>query len=92
MVPIHLSSKYVYFKGVAGQTITKTIKIRSAQNRPLKLEPSHFNLSKKVSYRIEEVDGGKIFLIHFTTIPGHTETYNGLLKLKTNYSETSENP
>ena len=89
-VPIHLSSRYVDLRGRAGQTITKTITIRAELDKPLKLEPAHFDLSSKVIYRMEEAKAGKTFLIHLSNIPGSAETYQGFLKLKTNYPEKPE--
>jgi hypothetical protein len=89
-VPIYLSSKYVYLRGLAGRKITKTVRIRAEGNKLLKLEQSHFDLSKKVTYRIEEVEAGRIFKVHFTSIPGPAGTYQGVLKLKTNYPERPE--
>jgi len=88
--PIYLSTRYVAFKGLAGRKITKTVRIRAEGNKPLKLEPSHFDLSKKVTYRIEEVEAGRIFKVHFTSIPGPAGIYQGVLKLKTNYPEKPE--
>ncbi len=89
-VPIYLSTRYVYLVGQAGQTTTRTIKIRGELVKPLKLEPAQFDLSSKVIYRMEEVEVGKTFLLHFTNIPGSAETYYGELKLKTNYPEKPE--
>lgn len=89
-VPIHLSPRYVYLRGLAGQKITKTVRVRAQGDKPLKLEPSSFDLSTKVTYRIEEVEPGLVFKVHFTTIPGPAETYRGVLKLKTNYPEKPE--
>jgi len=43
-----------------------------------------------VTYRIEEVEPGRLFKVHFTSIPGPAETYRGVLKLKTNYPEKPE--
>lgn len=88
--PIHLSARYVYLRGVTGQSITKSIKISAERDKPLKLKPALFNLGTKVTYRMEEVEMGKTFLIHFTNIPGPAETYHGFLKLKTNYPEKPE--
>ncbi len=88
--PIYLSTRYVAFKGLAGRKITKTVRIRAEGNKPLKLEPSHFDLSKKVTYRIEEIEAGRIFEVHFTSIPGPAGIYRGVLKLKTNYPEKPE--
>lgn len=89
-VPIYLSTRYVYLRGQAGQTTTKTVEIRAQRDRPLTLEPSHFDLHTKVRYRLEEVVPGKLFRLHFTNIPGPAETYYGVLKLRTNYPEKSE--
>lgn len=87
---IHLSAKSVYFSGKVGETITKTIDIRGQPDKPLKLEPNHFDLENKVTYRIEEIETGRMYRIHFTSVPGPTIKYRGLLKLKTNYSEKPE--
>jgi len=89
-VPIHLSPRYVYLRGTADREITKTVRVRAGENKPLKLEPSHFSLSKQVTYSIEEVEAGREFRIHFTSIPNIVGTYRGFLKLKTNYPERPE--
>lgn len=89
-VPIYLSPRYVYLRGPAGQQITRTVRIRAEGDKPLKLEPSRFDLSAKVTYRIEEVEAGREFEVHFTSIPGPEGTYRGVLKLKTNYPEKPE--
>ena len=59
-------------------------------DKTLTLEESQFSLSEKVTYRIEELEPGRAFRIHFTTIPGKVGTYRGVLKLKTNYPEKPE--
>ena len=89
-MPIYLSSRYVYLSGRAGQTTTRSVKIRAELDKPLKLEATHFDLRSKVIFRMEELEMGKTFLIHFTNIPGSAETYYGLLKLRTNYPEKPE--
>jgi len=88
--PIYISSRYIYLKGLPEEIVKKTITLRSEEKRPLKLETIHFNLNNKVSYRIEEVEPGRLFLIHFTNIPGPTGIFHGILKLKTNYPEKPE--
>ena len=89
-VPIYLSPRYVYLRGSAGQEITKTVRVRAEEDKPLKLEPRRFDLSKKLTYRIEEVKAGRMVKIHFTSIPGTAGTYRGVLRLKTNYPEKPE--
>lgn len=89
-VPIYVSPRYVYLRGQADRKITKTIRVRAQGNKPLKLEPGRFDLSTRLTYRIEEVEAGRVFKVHFTTIPGPAETYRGVLKLKTNYPEKPE--
>ena len=87
---ISVSPKYISLKGMADRKITKTVRVRAQEDKPLKLEPSHFNLSNKVDYRIEEVEAGREFRIHFTSIPDNVGIYRGFLKLKTNYPERPE--
>jgi len=89
-VALHINPQYVYFKGTEGQRITKSLRINAGLDKPLTLEPTYFDLDKKLSYRIEEVIKGKNFIIHFTNIPGPAESFYGHLKLKTNYSEKPE--
>lgn len=89
-VPIHLSKGHVIFKGVAGQEISKAIDIKAQLSKPLKLETSSFDLDRKVTYRIEEIDPGKSYRIHFSNIPGPAGPFHGSLKLKTNYPEKLE--
>ena len=80
-VSIHLSTRYVYLRGLAGQVSTKTVKIMAKEEKELKLVPSQFNLSEKVTYNIEEIEPGKIFKVHFSSIPGIVGTNRGFLKL-----------
>jgi hypothetical protein len=89
-VPIYLSTRYVSLTGIADRKITRTIVVKANENKPLTLEPSSFNLSKTVAYRIKEVEVGRVFRIHFTSIPGSVGIYRGVLKLKTNYPEKPE--
>ena len=89
-VPIYVSTKYVYLGGQAGQSVTKTVMIRAETEKPLILEQKLFDLKNKVTYRLEEVEQGRLFRVHFTNVPGPAKTYVGFLKLKTNYPEKPE--
>jgi hypothetical protein len=89
-VPIYISPRYVYLRGIAGQTTTRTVQIKAELDKPLKLEPTGFDLGSKVIFKLEELEVGKTFLIRFTNIPGSAGTYHGVLKLKTNYPEKPE--
>jgi hypothetical protein len=84
---ISVSPRYVYFSGVSDKKVTKTVKVRAEESRPLKLEEENFSLGNKVTYAIEEVEPGKLYQIHFTSIPGPPGNYRGALKLKTGYPE-----
>ncbi|NVL92662.1 MAG: hypothetical protein HWN71_06440 [Desulfobacterales bacterium] len=88
--PISLTPRSVYLKGKVGRDITKTVRVSAEENKPLKLEPSRFSLSDKVRYRIEEVEAGREFRVHFTGVSNAVGTYRGFLKLKTNYPERPE--
>ena len=86
-VPIYLSTRYVSLHGKAGQKVTKIIEIRAGLDKPLTLTLEGFNLEGKLIYRIEEIEKGRKFKIHFTSIPGPSQRFNGFLNLKTNYPE-----
>ena len=87
---ISLSPKAVLFQGLANETITKTVNIRGGLDKPLKIKPVQFDLKKMLNYKIEEVQPGKLYQVHFTTIPGNHNYYQGSLRLKTNYPERPE--
>ena len=85
-VVIYVSSTYVTLRGKKGQTVSKMVEIRAEREEPLKIDPTLFDLSEHVTYRIEEVEKDRVYRIHFTNIPGTLNYYRGTLKLKTNYS------
>jgi hypothetical protein len=87
--PITFSPRLVSFKASRDAKLTKTVVVRAEADKPITLQPVRFNLEKHLAYRIEEVEPGTVFKIHFTTIPGPPGTYWGLLKLKTNHPEWS---
>jgi hypothetical protein len=87
---IHISTQRVYFRGKAEHPATKTVDIVTRLNKSLKLEPTYFNLKQKVTYKIEVVQPGRSYRIHFTSLPGSSNDYYGVLRLKTNYPEKPE--
>jgi len=87
---ISLSANSVSLIGDSKKKITNSVTIIAKEDKPLELKPSDFNLEEKVAYRIEEVEAGKVFKIHFTSMPSPEGTYFGFLKLKTNYPEKPE--
>lgn len=82
--------RQVRLYGKEDQIITKIIEVSADLDKPLELTPADFNLDEKVVYTIEEVEKGKRFNIHFTSVPSPPQAYRGFLKLKTNYPEKPE--
>jgi len=68
-------------------SIQKSVEIKAGLERPLTLTPHQFNLENQLTYTLEELEKGKRFRIVFQSIPGRPQTYQGYLKLKTNYPE-----
>ncbi|VBB45918.1 conserved hypothetical protein [uncultured Desulfatiglans sp.] len=91
-VPIHLSSSFVYLMGGQDETATRELEIRAELDKPLTLEPVFFDLDKIVQYKMEEIEKGKTFKLTFSTTPETPASFNGVLKLKTNYPERPEIP
>ncbi len=87
---ISVSSSQVYLYLKAGQSIKRSVEIRTGLERPLKLTPKQFNLSGNLAYAIKEIEKGRRFRINLTTIPGASKSYSGHLKLATNYPEKPE--
>jgi hypothetical protein len=89
-VPIRVSSRLVYLQGNAAQTVSKTIKISAELDKPLKIEPVDFSLNNKLTYRIDELEAGKLYDVCFTSLPNAGNYFQGILRLKTNYPEKPE--
>ena len=88
--PINLSPRYVLLQGTHAERITKTVHIKAELDKPLKIEPIQCNLDKWLNYEIEEIKEGKIYYVHFTSIPNSVSYYRGFLRLRTNYPERPE--
>lgn len=84
---VHVSTRYIQLRGKPDDPVTRVVQVKAELKRPLQLIPDQFTLKGKVSYHIEEIEKGKQFAIRFTTIPGPTVHYRGILRLKTNYPE-----
>ena len=89
-VPIHVSTPYVLLAGREDEAVTGVVEIRAELDKPLSLTPTAFSLEDDVRYKIEEVEQGRRYILHFTSIPGGRRSYQGYLKLKTNYPERPE--
>ena len=63
------------------------MEIRSETKKSLNLTVEQFDLKDKLKYTIETLAKGEKYRIKFSTLPGETHNFNGLLKLKTNYPE-----
>lgn len=85
--PIYLVPRYVNLSGLVGERVIRTMEIRAGLDKPLELSPESFSLEGKLSYTVEEVDKGRKFIIRFNSIPLSEQSYQGFLKLKTNYPE-----
>jgi hypothetical protein len=89
-IAVFVSPRYVNLYAREGEAVSSVISIKAMLNRPLELTLSQFDLTGKVTYRVEEVKKGKHFNIHFTSVPASPHVYQGYLKFKTNYPEHQE--
>jgi len=88
--PISLSRRFVHLVGGAGQPASQSVEIKAESSAPLTLTVAEYSLEGKVDYRIEEVEAGRLFRVHFTSRPGVEDAYRGYLKLKTSYAAMPE--
>jgi hypothetical protein len=89
-VPISLAPTSVYFYGAAGKKFSRVVEIKAELEKPLRLDPSEFNLDGIFSYTLIEIEQGRKFHIRFENISEEPGNHSGFLKLKTNYSEKPE--
>jgi hypothetical protein len=89
-VPILVTPKYVYISGSAEKPITRIVEIKAELDKPLEITPGEFNLEQKVHFKIEEIEKGRKYQVRFESIPGPPQSFQGFLKLKTNYTEKAE--
>jgi hypothetical protein len=89
-VPIYVSSLFVSLEGRKGEVVTRTVDIRGEKDKPLRLEPVYFDLDKKAEYRIEEVTPEKSYRVLVTSLSDEEGFFQGILRLKTSYSEKPE--
>lgn len=89
-VAILLTPKYVYLSGDAEQTVARVVEIKAELDKPLEITPGEFNLEQKVNFKVEEIEKGRKYQVRFESIPGSPQTYQGFLKIKTNYAEKPE--
>jgi hypothetical protein len=89
-VSIAVSSRYVYLYGRGGQQVSRVVDIQAKLDKPLKITPTAFSLTGKMSYTIEEPEKDRHFRIRFSSLPGITGRIDGFLKLKTNYPQKSD--
>ncbi len=85
LVPVTVSAPYLYFAGLSDSVITKTVEIEGLDKDHLQIEALSFDLKDKLVYHIDEVQPGRVFHVHVSTILGKAGTYLGSLKLKTNH-------
>jgi len=87
---IQVSPATLVFQGLEGSVLTRSVEIIGMEEKPLIIKPGSFNLKDKMTYRIEEVQKGKLFKIYFTNLPGASGSFSGLLMVTTNYDDTPE--
>jgi hypothetical protein len=87
---IQVSPAILVFRGPEGSVLTRSADVISMDEKPLNIKPGNFNLKDKITYRIEEVQKGKLFRIYFTNLPEATGSFSGFLILTTNYDDTPE--
>jgi hypothetical protein len=88
-VPILLSRRVVVLQA-DGKDQAGSVEVNAGLDQALELRPGDFNLEGKVMFAIDEVEKGKRFQIRFQRLPGAPATFQGYLKLQTNYKERPE--
>jgi len=86
-VPISVEPSTARLYGKEGAIITESVEITAGLDKPLTLEPIRFNLEGRATYRIEEIERGRRFIVYFSNVPGAADSFSGSLSLRTNYDQ-----
>jgi len=87
---ISVQPEQVFLDGKAGEVVERVVDIKAEKKEALRIEPADFDLEKKVTYTVEEVQPGRHFRIRLSNRPGPAGISHGFLRLKTNYPEKPE--
>jgi hypothetical protein len=89
LVPISVEPSTVRLSGKKDAIVTGSVEITAGLDKPLSLEPIRFDLERRATYRIEEIEMGRKFVVYFSNVPGAADSFSGSLSLRTNYDEKS---
>lgn len=84
---ISMVPRTVFLSAIEGETQTRAVTIKAGLEKPLTLEAGEFTLEGKATYRLEEQEKGRAYLLHITNLPTPEPGFSGTLTLKTNYEE-----
>lgn len=77
----------IFLEGRKDRTVTGSVVIRAGTDEPLRLEPAGFDLQDKIEYTVEEVEPGKVYRVHLSSLPGLSGIVTGTLSFRTGYPE-----
>lgn len=80
----------VFLKGSQKESSAESVRIEGKLSKRLKIEPLSFSLADQVSYKIVELEPGKVYEVRFMSVPNGERRYRGFLKLRTGYLEKPE--
>ncbi len=86
---ISVTPPSIFIEGQKGQVAKGTVLIRGGE-KPLRLQQVSYDLQDRIIYTVEEVEPGKVYRLHFSSVPELSGIVTGTLILRTGYPEKPE--
>jgi hypothetical protein len=88
--PIHLKPKHARLKGTVGEKIEQVVHVKGQKKEPLIVKLASVSIPDKVEVELTEIENGRSWELKVRNKVAEQTTYNGQVKLTTNYPETPE--
>jgi hypothetical protein len=89
-VPISMNPGYARLNGILGDSVETIVMLQAEKEDPLKVALASVTIPEKIDVELVEVEKGRSYQVKIKNKIDAQTTYNGQVKLTTNYPEKSE--
>jgi hypothetical protein len=87
---IQMKPRYAHLKGVLGDPMETVVSLQADKEEPLEIAVVSVSIPEKITVELIEVEKGRSYQVKIKNKVDQQTTYNGLVKLSTNYPEKPE--
>ena len=89
-VPVSVKPRYARLRGILGDRLETVVTLQAEKEEPLELKLASVTIPDKIDAELVEVEKGRSYQIKVRNKVAGQATYNGHIKLTTNYPEKPE--